>query len=495
MRTTRNEILINHNPYETRVALLESGRLMEFYIERAKDRGIVGNIYKGKVVRVLPGMEATFVDIGLERTAFLHSKDVYEAFEELDTWTKVGEEVKATGPIPIQDLLKEGQEVIVQVAKEPMGGKGARVTSQISLPGRYLVLIPTCDRIGVSRRIAEEKERKRLRDVVSSLKPPGHGFIIRTACEGMGGDDIKGDMEFLLRLWGDILKRKEGVSTPGLLYQDLDLALRTIRDLFTSDIDKLVIDSREEYERASGFVEDFLPALKPYMELYEGEEPLFDAYGVEVELAEALEKKVWLKSGGYIIIDQMEALTAIDVNTGKYVGKRSSEETALKTNLEAVKEIAYQLRLRNIGGIIVIDFIDMAKATNREKVYNALRETLKADRARTNILKVSELGVVEMTRQRIRESMLQALSEPCPYCEGNGNIRARETVVMDIYRELLKDLPKRRRRKVTLYVHPVIADLLYGEGEAIIEGLEDRFRKRIVIKVSTELHQESFEIV
>jgi len=468
---------------------------MEFYIERAKDRGIVGNIYKGKVVRVLPGMEATFVDIGLERSAFLHLKDVYEAFEEHDTWTKVEEDVKATGPIPIQDLLKEGQEVIVQCAKEPMAGKGARVTSQISLPGRYLVLIPTCDHIGVSRRIAEEKERKRLRDIVSSLKPPGYGFIIRTACEGMTGDDIKGDMEFLLRLWEDILKRKERVSSPALLYQDLELTLRTIRDLFTSDIDRLVIDSREGYERACRFAEDFLPALMPHIELYEGEEPLFDAYGVEVELAEALEKKVWLKSGGYIIIDQMEALTAIDVNTGKYVGKRSAEETALKTNLEAVKEIVYQLRLRNIGGIIVIDFIDMTKATNREKVYNALRETLKADRARTNILKISELGVVEMTRQRIRESMLQALSEPCPYCEGNGNIRARETVVMDIYRELLKDLPKRRRRKVILYVHPVIADLLYGEGEAIIEGLEDRFRKRIVIKVSSDLHQERFEIV
>ncbi|MBI5286991.1 MAG: Rne/Rng family ribonuclease [Deltaproteobacteria bacterium] len=498
MRTRKNEILINHNPHETRVALLESGRLMEFYIEGARDRGIKGNIYKGRVVRVLPGMEAAFVEIGLGRTAFLHSKDIYEAFEEYDTWMRAeeGEKVKmvSSTPISIQDLLREGQEIMVQVAKEPIGDKGARVTSHISLPGRYLVLMPTYDRIGVSRRIEAEKERRRLREIVSRLKPRGSGFIIRTACEGMMEEDIRGDLNFLIRLWDDIQRRRERASCPALLYQDLALTLRTIRDLFTPDIDRLAIDSREEYERACRFVEDFLPNLRPYVELYEGEEPLFDAYGVEVELAEALEKRVWLKSGGYIIIDEMEALTAIDVNTGKYVGKRSSEETALKTNLEAVKEIVYQLRLRNIGGIIVIDFIDMAKAANREKVYNALREALKADRARTNILKISELGVVEMTRQRVRESITRTLCEPCPYCGGNGNIMAKDTVIMAIYRELLRGLPKKRRRKVTVYVHQAIADLLYGGEGSIIEGLEEGFRKRIVVKVMPGFHQEQYEI-
>jgi ribonuclease G len=284
------------------------------------------------------------------------------------------------------------------------------------------------------------------------------------------------------------------MSPPALLYQELDLTLRTVRDIFTTDIDKLVIDSKEEYERVIKFVEDFLPDLKQRIELYESDEPIFDAYGIEIELSDALEKKVWLKSGGYIIIDQMEAMTAIDVNTGKYVGKKSSEETVLKTNMEAVKEIVYQLRLRNIGGIIVLDFIDMAKSANREKVYHALKEMLKADKARTNILKVSELGLVEMTRKRSRESMNQVLCEPCPYCEGNGLIRSKHTVIMEIYRELTKELPK-KRRKATIYVHPAIAELLYGDSESVIGELEKRFRKRVVIKTLTSLHQEQYEIV
>lgn len=507
MKQSGNEIIINYSPHETRVAVLQGGRLVEFSIEKPKDKGLSGNIYKGRVARVLPGMQAAFVDIGLDRTAFLHAADVYESFDEFEDLPLYpphrGEQGEAAEDeegerrfknIPIQDILKEGQEIMVQVAKEPIGSKGARVTSHISLPGREIVFTPTDDHIGVSRRIENEKERKRLKEIVLRLRPDNSGFIIRTACEGMKEDDIKSDMDFLIKLWGDILKKRDKTHAPGLLYQELDLTLRTIRDNFTADIDKLVIDSKEEFERAVKFAEDFMPELKQRIELYESDEEIFDNYGIEIELADAVSKKVWLKSGGYIVIDQMEALTAIDVNTGKYVGKKSSEETVLKTNMEAIKEIVYQLKLRNIGGIIVLDLIDMTKSANREKVYHALKEALKTDRARTNILKISELGLIEMTRKRSRESIAQMLCEPCPYCEGNGIIRSKHTVIMEIYRELLKELPK-KRRKAVLYVHPLIAELLYGESENMLRELEQKFKKRIVIKTSSALHQEHYEIV
>ena len=496
MRRSGNIILINHNPHETRVAALQGNRLVEFYAERSKDKGISGNIYKGKVVRVLPGMQAAFVDIGLDRTAFLHATDVYEMFDEFEEFAKETEEERGrpSRRIPIQEILKEGQEIMVQVAKEPIGSKGARITSHISLPGRHIVFTPTDDHIGISRRIGSEKERRRLREIVVRLRPEGSGFIIRTACEGMMADDIGSDMDFLTKLWGEILRKKGRNSAPCLLYEELDLTLRTIRDIFTADIDKLIIDSKEEYERAIKFAEDFLPGLRQNIELYESEDPIFDTHGVEIELTDAIEKKVWLKSGGYIVIDQMEALTAIDVNTGKYVGKKSSEETVLKTNMEAIKEIVYQLKLRNIGGIIVLDLIDMAKASNREKVYNALKEELRSDKARTNILKISELGLVEMTRKRVRESITQLICEPCPYCEGNGMIKSKDTVIMEIYRELLKELPG-KRRKATVYVHPIIAELLYSEKEFVLKELEKRFGKKVVVKTSSTLHQEQYEIV
>ncbi len=497
MKKSGNEIIINYSPHETRLAVLQGGRLVEFYLERPKDRGLSGNIYKGKVARVLPGMQAAFIDIGLERTAFLHATDVYETFDEFEDIAKDGEDEareKQSRYAPIQDIIKEGQEIMVQVTKEPIGSKGARITSHISLPGRQIVFMPSDDHIGISRRIENEKERRRLRDIVAKLRPPGSGFIIRTACEGMKEDDIRSDMDFLIKLWADILKKREKTPAPALLYQELDLTLRTIRDIFTNDVDRLAIDSTEEYERAARFAEDFMPELKHRIELYEREEPIFDTYGVEIELADAASKKVWLKSGGYIIIDQMEALTAIDVNTGKYVGKKNSEETVLKTNMEAVKEIVYQLKLRNIGGIIVLDLIDMTKSANREKVYNALKEALKGDKTRTNILKISEMGLIEMTRKRSRESINQLLCEPCPYCEGNGIVKSKDAVIMEIYRELIKELPK-RRRKITLYVHPVIAELLYGESEHIIEDLEKRFKKGIAIKTLSSLHQEQYEVV
>ncbi len=496
-----NLILIEANPYERRVALLEGGNLVEFYVERERDRGIVGNIYKGKVVRVLPGMQAAFVEVGLERTAFLHAADIYEMPEEFEfvrSEEMEGYHAQSSRPYhgtSIQDMLRAGQDILVQVVKEPLGTKGARLTSHISLPGRYLVFMPMSTHIGVSRRIESEKEKKRLREIVSRLRPKGTGFIIRTACEGMSEEEIAKDMDYLLRLWGDILRKWESAPSPSLLYQEPDLTLRTLRDLFTRDIKKVIIESREEYERAIRFVDAYMPHLRPFVESYAGDPPLFELYGVEVQIGEALEKKVWLKSGGYIVIDQTEALTTIDVNTGKYVGRRDPEETAFRTNLEAAREIVYQLRLRNIGGIIIIDFIDMEKPRNRQEVYKVLKELLKKDRARTTILKISELGLVEMTRKRVRESLVQTLCGPCPYCEGRGFVKSKITVAMEIYRRLMREMPGTRKKKIVIYVHPEVAELFYEEFRGMMDTIERDYRKRIEIKSMNLFHIEQYEIL
>jgi len=496
MKTTKTEILIDANPFEIRIARVEDGRLAEFYVEKARERVITGNIYKGKVVRVLPGMQSAFVEVGLSRTAFIHVSDIQEPYGGIDDDDEDeggrDERRRRAADVRIQDILKEGQEILVQAAKEPIGTKGARVTSYVSLPGRYLVFMPSYDKVAISRRISSDKERRRLKEIVSRLKKGGHGFIIRTVCEGMGEEDVEADMFFLEKLWESILKKQEKVKTPGVVYEELDLTLRTIRDSFTNDIERLVINSKEEYDRAVGFMDEFMPAMSGRVELYEGDDNIFDAYSIDIELVDALERKVWLRSGGHIVIDQLEALTAIDVNTGKYVGKKNSDETILKTNLEAVQESVHQLRLRNIGGIIVIDFIDMGRAADREKVTNALKEALKVDKARTNILKISELGIVEMTRKRIRESLSQSLCEPCPYCEGNGLVKNRDNIVMEIYRELTKELPK-MKNKVILYASPYVADYLKSESK-VIEDLEKRFNRNITVKAVERFHQERYEI-
>ncbi len=486
------KLLVNSNPFETRIALVSDGRLVEFFVERPKDRGLTGNIYKGTVVRVLPGMQAAFVEVGLDRTAFLHVSDIKVEIDDQDD-DKPREAREDRSQLRIQDILKQGQLVTVQVAKEPIGTKGARVTGYVSLAGRYLVLMPTYDRVAVSRRIQDDRERKRLKKIVSNVRPEGYAFIIRTVCEGMPAGQIEADMNYLVKLWKAISAKAESAPTPSLLFEELDLTLRTVRDLFSDDIDKLIFDGKDEYERVSAFVQEFMPNLSHKLELYDGPDPLFDAYAIEIEVSNALEKKVWLRSGGHIITDQMEALTAIDVNTGKYVGKKNSEETVLKTNLEAVKEVVYQLKLRNIGGIIVIDFIDMEKQSNRTRVYNALKDELKDDKARTNILKISELGVVEMTRKRTRESLTQSLCEPCPYCDGSGLIKGVSTVIMEIYRELLTELPK-KRRKAIVYVNPDIAEKL-REDTAITDSLQQSFRKKLVIKEVETFHHEQFEIL
>jgi ribonuclease G len=489
------------------VALIENGTVSELYIERSGERSIAGNIYKGRVVRVLPGMQAAFVDIGLDKAAFLYVTDVYDNLDEIEKMMinneqpEVEEELRQE-PVEImwpeeahiEDRLQEGQEVMVQVAKEPLGSKGARITSHISIPGRHLVLMPTMDHVGISRRIEDENERFRLRELLLQIKPGKYGFIARTAAEGAESDKIKAEMDFMLRLWQTIQKNSEHSPVPSLLYQELDIILRAVRDLFTQEVDKLIIDSKEEYEKILKFVETFLPSLKASVKLYEGSEPVCDAYGIEMELQRALGKKVWLKSGGYIVIEMTEALTAIDVNTGRYVGKRNLEETILKTNLEAVKEIAYQLRLRNIGGIIITDFIDMEKQSNREKVFNRLKEALRKDKSKTNILKMSELGLIEMTRKRTKESINRGLREPCFYCDGEGYLKSKVTMCYEIFRDIERDHEALFGRSVMVTAHPEVAHLLYDEERHRLEALENNLQARITVKADQNHHLEQYDI-
>ncbi|MHB1846530.1 MAG: Rne/Rng family ribonuclease [Deltaproteobacteria bacterium] len=707
-----NVLVINAAGGETRVALVENGAISEYYLDRKRDRGIVGNIYKGRVVRVLPGMQAAFVDIGLDKAAFLYVTDVFydpdfseqefdltegehgehdealapEQVEEAEAEAQAertlaegavaaaepagpppvaeaanapplalgsdprapvaaasethavspeapsptttsalgsgaspedqddeedgdeeeGEEDEAApaaagesatgaesasqspegaqgslsaprpaqaalqagqtsggrrrrrrrrgkgdrkgpgqgegvrpgqpviaradgsvaprpgaesngaaaarseprkpearkpgegrphGSAQIQDLLKEGQEVIVQVVKDPIGTKGARITSHISLPGRHLVFMPTVDHVGISRRIDNEKERRRLRDLINRMRPPGTGFIVRTVAENVSEEKLAADIRFLIQVWNEVGKVKDQKPAPELLHPDLDMVLRATRDLFTHEVEKLVIDDREEYERVLAFIgAQGEPLLKDHIELYAGEEPVFDAFGIEQEIKRALNRKVWLKSGGYIIIDQAEALVAIDVNSGRYVGKKNLEETITRINVEAAKEIVYQLRLRNIGGIIIIDFIDMDKAQNRDKVFKALQDSLGRDRAKTNVLKISELGLVEMTRKRVRESLGRTLNEACPYCDGQGFIRSKVTVAYDIFREIRRESPNFGEPVLIVNCHPEVAKLISTEERDELRHLMDRCNKSIQVKPQPSYHQEQFDI-
>ncbi len=495
------ELVISTTSHETRVALLEGGHIAELYIERERERGIVGNIYKGKVIRVLPGMQAAFVDIGLEKAAFLYVADVLDEMEQVERHIEGEEQLldQAEGtelpPLPpIEDLLTEGQELLVQISKEPIGTKGARITSHISLPGRHLVYMPTVDHVGISRRIETEEERERLRQVVESMRAPGTGFIVRTVSEGKSEDDLRNDMEFLVGLWNNLSRGLNDVKAPSLIHSDLDVTSKVLRDILTEDVKKIVVDSLEEYNKIVRFLRTFMPRLNFCIELYEGEEPVFDAYGLEVEISRALGRKVWLKSGGSIIIEQTEALTAIDVNTGRYVGKHNLEDTILKTNLEALKEIAFQLRLRNIGGLIIIDFIDMEKEAHREKVHATLEEALKGDKNKTNILKISELGLVEMTRKRVRESIGRTLCEPCPYCEGKGYVKGKLTIIYEILRELHREMADLPAGHVTLLAHPEIAGLLIDEERGGLDELEQRCGRSVSINPRPGFHIEQFEI-
>jgi ribonuclease G len=486
-----NALILNCSPHEVRVALLEEGKVAEIYVERRRDASLVGNIYKGRVIRVLPGMQAAFVDIGLNRAAFLYAGDVAEP--KKSSTTTLSEARMDLATRPIQSLVHEGQELMVQVAKEPIGTKGARVTTHVSIAGRHLVFMPTMEHIGVSRRITDEEERRRLRDILETLVPHGGGFVARTAAETRTPEELQADLEFLRQVWNDILTRMESMSAPATLYEDLDLALRSVRDLVTPELDRIIVDDADEYERLTRFMRRFMPRYLDRVTHYTGGDALFDAYGVEIELNRALGRKVWLKSGGYLIIDQTEALTAIDVNTGRFVGRRNLEDTILRTNMEAIQEVVTQLRLRNLGGIIIIDFIDMEQEQNRNRVFTALTEALEQDRAKTNILKISELGLVEMTRKRVRESLLRTLSEPCYYCEGSGFLKSEVTMAHEVYRELAREAPSMSLPGVRVSVHPRVASTLMESERSMLEELSNRTEKRISVEARPDFHLERFE--
>ncbi|MCM2280315.1 MAG: Rne/Rng family ribonuclease [Bdellovibrionaceae bacterium] len=510
-----SEILINVRPVETRVAYLENGVLTDLTIDRKTSPTLVGSIHRGKVIRVLPGMQAAFVDIGLDRAAFLYVGDVrgdidtesgeifaedtaeasgFDEPEESAPAASSSTEVKSLDRPRIQELLSEGQTILVQVAKDPLGSKGARITTHISLPGRHVVFMPTLNHQGVSRRIEDPNERERLRQLVQKLSPKG-GVIVRTAGEGATDASIKADLDYLHRLWEEVHRNYEKKKTPGLVHAELDVELRALRDMLSEEISRVLIDDPESHRKVVAFLGQFMPKYKNKVKLYTGTRPLFDQYEIDLEISRSMERKVWLKSGGYIVIDEAEALVVIDVNTGRYVGKKDLEDTIVKTNLEAVREIAHQLRIRNCGGIIIIDFIDMEKEAHREKVMLAIKEELQKDRARTTVFSMSNLGLVEMTRKRIRPSLVKTLCEPCSYCDGRGYIKQKATVAHEIFRDLERDAHKGdQRAAAVVHCHADVGDWIYEEESEMLEYVENKIGRNVVLKLEPGYHVEQYEI-
>jgi len=496
------EILINVRPHETRVAYVEGGLLTDLKIERKTSPTLVGTIHRGKVIRVLPGMQAAFVDIGLDKAAFLYVGDVREDAEgapepshEEEIEDESGEIPHHAPKTPIQDLIKEGQHILVQVAKDPIGTKGARLTTHISLPGRYVVFLPTVKHLGISRRIESEEERERLKQLVLKIKVDG-GVIVRTAGEGAPEENLRADIEYLDRLSKDIFKVYEKKKTVGVVHQELDIELRALRDLMSEEVAAVWVDNDEVHRKVAKFVSQLMPRYKQNIILYTETKPLFDMYDIDLEISRSLDRKIWLKSGGYIVIDEAEALVVIDVNTGRFVGKKDLEDTILKTNLEAVREIAYQLRVRNCGGILIIDFIDMDKETHREKVLSQLEEELKKDRARTQVVSMSPLGLVEMTRKRIRPSLIKTLCEPCTYCEGRGYIKRKSTTANEVFREIERDYKDLGNRKsnIVVHCHADLIDWIYETEEETLSEVEKKIGRAISFKVENSYHIEQYEV-
>ncbi|WP_295584894.1 ribonuclease G [uncultured Lamprocystis sp.] len=479
------EILINVTPPETRVAVVENGVVHEIIIERAERCGLVGNVYKGRVVRVLPGMQAAFIEIGLDRAAFLHASDI------------IGAEGEPRGE-HINELVHEGDEMVVQVVKDPLGTKGARLTTNISVASRYLVCMPALSSTGVSQKIEDEEERRRLRDILAryvEAHPGQGGFIARTAAEGVVEEALVKDMEFLAKLWRGVRERCLQATQIGLIHDDLPLALRALRDLVTPEVERVRIDSRAMVEKAIPFAAKYIPEIKDRIEQYQGERPLFDLYGVEEEIKKALLRKVSLKSGGHLVIDQTEAMTTIDVNTGAFVGHRNLEETIFKTNLEAAQAICRQLRLRNLGGIIIIDFIDMTEEEHKRQVMRALEKALARDHAKTHITEVSSLGLVEMTRKRTRESLEHVLCEPCPCCGGRGSVKTAETTCYEIFREILRESRQFEVETLLVLASQEVVDRMLDEESAHLAELEEFIGRPIRLQAEALYSQEQYDIV
>jgi ribonuclease G len=541
------EMIISANDHDTRVAILEEDQVVEIFIERERQRGVVGNIYKGRVSKVLPGMQSSFVDIGLERDAFLYVSEVVNTVEEFDrlesgdddepamaavvepatdplaaaagegvpapTAPGQGVERRATArgdsraqsrddrPQPkIEDLLKEGQEVLVQVVKEPLGTKGARLTSHVTMPGRFLVFMPTVDHVGVSRKIDSREERARLRGIVREFRDE-HGFtggvIIRTAAGNRSKEDIVSDLTYFHQVWTEIRQRMETRRPPAVLFQEQSLVTKLIRDLLTDDYSAIRIDNEQEHRRVIALVERIMPTLLTRVKLYTKEFPIFEEYGVQAEIDKALRSKVWLKSGGYLVINQTEALVAIDVNTGRYVGKRTGrlEDTIVKTNLEAVKEIVRQIRLRDLGGIIVLDLIDMEEKKNRQKVFQEVEKELRKDRSPSKALQVSDFGLVIVTRKRVKQSIERQLTDPCPYCSGSGSIKSASTICYEILTEMKKIGGDIEGQGVILRVNPDIARALKEEESALLRDLQQTLGKPVTVKPDAHLHHEQFDVM
>jgi ribonuclease G len=540
----QKEMIVSSNGHETMVAILEDDLVAEVFVERERHRGVVGNVYKGRVSKVLPGMQSSFIDLGLERDGFLYVADVVDTMEEFDKLDS-GDDDPSTGsgqapsagsgqggngkdgggrgdrdrdgstgsssaraesraerpPAKIEDLLKEGQEILVQVVKEPLGTKGARLTSHVTMAGRFLVFMPTVDHVGVSRKIESREERSRLRGIVREFRESRGftgGVIIRTAASGRPKDDIVADLEAFHTIWTEIRQKTESQRAPAVVYQEQSLVSKLLRDLLTEEFQAIRIDNKHEYQRVLELVERIMPNLAPKVKLYTKPYPIFDEYGVQAEIDKALKSKVWLKSGGSIVINQTEALVAIDVNTGRYVGKKTSgrlEDTIVKTNLEAVKEIVRQVRLRDLGGIIVLDLIDMEEKKNRQKVLQAVELELKKDRSPSKALQVSDFGLIIITRKRVKQSLERVLTEPCPYCSGTGVIKSSSTICYEILSEVRKVGPDLNGHHLLLRVNPDIARALKEEESAVVEDLRDWLGKDVTIKADVQLHHEQFDVM
>jgi ribonuclease G len=494
----KQQIIINADSYETRVAILEDAEVAELFVERADQRRHVGNIYKGRVNAVLPGMQAAFIDLGLPKTGFLHASDLSESMSELEDMSDLdgnGDRRRRRAPVPkIEDCLKKGQEILVQVTKESIGTKGPRVTQQVSLPGRFCVLMPGVEHVGVSRRIEDRAERQRIKAIISDQRPQGVGVIARTVGEGKGDVEFAADVKQLTRLWQKIERKSKAARAPSLVHAELEMTAGLIRDLFTEDIEEVIVDDKQAFKEIQDYLKSVSPELHDRVKHYQGREPIFDAYGIEPEIEKTFERKVWLKKGGYICIDHAEALVAIDVNTGRFTGKKNQEETIFRTNLEAAREIPRQLRLRDIGGIIVIDFIDMEIEANRRALFDELRKHLRQDRARTKAFAVSELGLVEMTRQRERSSLLHYYTQDCPTCGGLGKVPSFETMLVRLERVMRRVSASGGHRRITVKVAPDVALHLVEQEARRFGELERRFKLVVDLKDDPQLKQGEMQV-